>query len=323
MQAIRVDATGAPEALKLEDIATPEPGPGQVRVKVEAAGVNFIEIYQRKGQYQLPLPFTPGAEVAGTVDAVGPDVTGIAVGARVASVDARGSYAQYTLVAADRVVPVPEGVGVEVAAAAMLQGMTAHYLTHSTFALQAGQTALIHAAAGGVGQLLVQIAKRRGARVIGTAGSPEKAQIARDLGADEVILYNEADFESEMKRLTDGAGAHVVYDSVGKTTFEKGLNVLKPRGLMALFGQSSGPVDPLSPQVLNAKGSLFLTRPTLGHYIASHEELLWRASEIFDWIAAGELRVRIDTTFPLAEAPAAHQYLEDRKTQGKVLLLPW
>jgi NADPH2:quinone reductase len=323
MQAIRVSATGGPEALQLEEIATPEPGPGQVRIKVEAAGVNFIEIYQRKGQYQLSLPFTPGAEAAGTVDAVGPDVAEIQVGARVATVDARGSYAQYALVAADRVVSVPEGVSVEVAAAAMLQGMTAHYLTHSTFALQAGQTALVHAAAGGVGQLLVQIAKRRGARVIGTAGSPEKAQTARDLGADEMILYNEADFEAETKRLTDGAGVHVVYDSVGKTTFEKGLNVLKPRGLMALFGQSSGPVDPLNPQILNAKGSLFLTRPTLGHYIASREELLWRARDIFGWIAAGELRVRVDKSFPLAEAAAAHQYLQDRKTRGKALLLPW
>jgi NADPH2:quinone reductase len=323
MQAIRVSAPGGPEALQLEDVPTPEPGPGQVRVRVEAAGVNFVEIYQRKGQYKMALPFTPGVEVAGTVDAVEPGVTDVHVGARVASVDARGSYAQYALVNADRVVPIPEGVSVEVAAAAMLQGMTAHYLTHSTFALSPGQTTLIHAAAGGVGQLLVQVAKKLDARVIATAGSSEKAQLARDLGADEVILYNETDFEAETKRLTDGAGVDVVYDSVGKTTFEKGLNVLKPRGLMALFGQSSGPVDPLNPQVLNAKGSLFLTRPTLAHYIARREELLWRAQDLFGWIAAGELRVRVDNTFPLAEAAAAHQYLEERRTRGKVLLLPW
>jgi NADPH2:quinone reductase len=323
MQAIRVSATGGPEALQLEDIPTPDPGRGQIRIKVEAAGVNFIDVYQRKGQYKLPLPFTPGGEAAGTVDAVGPDVSNLQVGARVVSADTRGGYAQYALLEADRAVPLPEGVSAEVAAAAILQGMTAHYLTHSTFALQAGQTALVHAAAGGAGQMLVQLAKRRGARVIGTAGSPEKAQIARDLGADEVILYNETDFEAETKRLTNGAGVDVVYDSVGLTTFEKGLNVLKPRGMMALFGQSSGPVEPLNPQVLNAKGSLFLTRPTLRHYIATREELLWRAQDILGWIAAGELRVRIDKTFPLAEASAAHQYLEDRRTQGKVLLLPW
>jgi NADPH2:quinone reductase len=323
MQAIRVSATGGPEALQLEDVPMPEPGPGQVRIKVEAAGVNFIDVYQRKGQYKLPLPFTPGGEAAGTVDAVGPDVTDIHVGERVVSADARGGYAQYALLEADRAVPLPEGVSAKVAAAAILQGMTAHYLTHSTFALQAGQTALVHAAAGGAGQMLVQIAKRRGARVIGTAGSEEKARIARDLGADEVILYNETDFEAETKRLTDSAGVDVVYDSVGLTTFEKGLNVLKPRGMMALFGQSSGPVAPLDPQILNAKGSLFLTRPTLRHYIATREELLWRAQDILGWIAAGELRVRIDKTFPLAEASAAHQYLEDRKTQGKVLLLLW
>jgi len=323
MRAIRVSATGGPEALQLEDIPTPEPGPGLVRIKVEAAGVNFIDIYQRKGQYKLPLPFTPGGEAAGTVDAVGSGVSDLQVGARVVSADVHGGYAQYALVEADRAVLLPEGVSAEVAAAAILQGMTAHYLTHSTFALQTGQTALVHAVAGGAGQMLVQIATRLGARVIGTAGSAEKAQIARDLGADEVILYNETDFEAETKRLTDGKGVEVVYDSVGKTTFEKGLNVLKPRGMMALFGQSSGPVAPLDPQVLNAKGSLFLTRPTLRHYIASREELIWRAEDVLGWIAAGELRVRVDKTFPLAEVAAAHQYLEDRKTQGKVLLLPW
>lgn len=323
MRAIRVSATGGPDALQLEDIPTPELGPGQVRIKVAAAGVNFVEIYQRKGQYKLPLPFTPGGEAAGTVDAVGPDVTDIHVGERAASVDARGSYAQYALVEANNIVPIPAGVSAEVAAAVMTQGITAHFLAHSVFRLEAGQTALVHAAAGGVGQLLVQIAKKRGARVIGTVGSAEKAQIAREVGVDEVILYNETDFEAETKRLTDGKGVDVVYDSVGRTTFEKGLNVLKPRGLMALFGQSSGPVEPLDPQVLNAKGSLYLTRPTYKHYIATREELLWRAQDVFGWVAAGELRIRIDKTFPLAEAPAAHQYLEGRKTQGKVLLLPW
>jgi NADPH2:quinone reductase len=323
MQAIRVSAPGGPDALRLEEVPTPEPGHGQVRVRVEAAGVNFVEIYQRKGQYKMALPFTPGAEAAGTVDAVGPDVTDVQVGARVASVDVRGSYAQYALVNADRVVPIPEGVSVEVAAAVMTQGITAHFLAHSVFQLEAGQTALVHAAAGGVGQLLIQIAKKRGARVIGTVGSAEKAQIARELGADEVILYNETNFEAETKRLTDGAGVDVVFDSVGRTTFEKGLNVLKPRGLMALFGQSSGPVEPLDPQVLNAKGSLYLTRPTYRDYLATREELLWRAQDLFGWIAAGELRVRVDNTFPLAEAAAAHQYLEERRTRGKVLLLPW
>jgi NADPH:quinone reductase len=323
MQAIRVSVTGGPDALQLEDIPAPDPRPGQIRIKVEAAGVNFVEIYQRKGQYKLPLPFTPGGEAAGTVDAVGPDVTDIHVGERAASVDAHGSYAQYALVQADHAVPLPDGVSTEVAAAVMTQGVTAHFLAHSVFRLEAGQTALVHAAAGGVGQLLVQIAKMRGARVIGTVGSEEKAQIARDLGADEVILYNETDFEAETKRLTDSKGVDVVYDSVGKTTFDKSLNVLMPRGLMALFGQSSGPVAPLDPQILNAKGSLYLTRPTYRDYLATREELLWRAQDIFGWIAAGELRVRVDKTFPLGEAAAAHQYLEDRKTQGKVLLLPW
>jgi NADPH2:quinone reductase len=323
MLAMRVGAHGGPEALQLEDIPTPEPGPGQVRIKVEAIGVNFVEIYQRKGQYKMALPFTPGAEAAGTVDAFGPEVTDVRVGERVASVEVLGSYAQYALVDADHVVALPDSISSESAAAVMLQGMTAHFLTHSVFPLQPGQTALVHAAAGGVGQLLVQIARKRGARVITTAGSEEKARIARAAGADEVILYTQTDFETETKRLTNGAGVDVVYDSVGQTTFEKGLNVLKPRGLMALFGQSSGPVAPLDPQTLNAKGSLFLTRPTFRHYVATREELLWRANDLFDWMMTGELRVRVDKTFPLTEAGAAQQYLEDRKTRGKALLLPW
>jgi len=322
MQAIRISAQGGPEALRLEDVPTPEPGPGQIRLKIEAAGVNFIDIYQRKGQYKMPLPFTAGGEAAGTVDALGTGVSDVRVGERVALVDVAGAYAQYALASAERVVRIPDGISTQVAAAVMLQGMTAHYLATSTFPLQAGQTALIQAAAGGVGQLLVQIAKKRGARVIGTAGSEEKARLARAAGADEVILYMQQDFEAETKRLTGGAGLHVVYDSVGQTTFNKGLNVLRRRGFMVLFGQSSGPVPPLDPQILNAKGSLFLTRPTLRDYIATRDELMSRASDLFAWIAAGELRVHIDKTFSLADAAAAHQYLEDRKTQGKVLLIP-
>jgi NADPH2:quinone reductase len=322
MQAIRISAHGGPEALRLEDAPTPEPGPGQIRLKIAAVGVNFIEIYQRKGQYKLPLPFTPGAEAAGVVDAVGPDVADVRIGERVASVDVAGSYARYALARAERVVRIPEGIGTDVAAAALLQGMTAHYLALSTFPLQPGQTALIQAAAGGVGRLLVQIAKQRGARVIGTAGSEAKAQLAREAGADEVIIYTQADFETETKRLTGGAGVDVVYDSVGKTTFDKSLSVLRRRGYLVLFGQSSGPVPPFDPQILNAKGSLFLTRPTLRDYMATREELLWRASDLFEWIASGKLQVRIDQTFPLGEAAAAQQYLEDRKTQGKVLLIP-
>jgi NADPH:quinone reductase len=323
MQAIRISAHGGPEALRLEDVPMPEPGPGQIRLKIEAAGVNFIEIYQRKGQYRMAaMPFTPGAEAAGTVDALGPGVSDVRVGERVATVDAAGSYAQYALVGAERAVRIPEGMRPQVAAAAMLQGMTAHYLASSTFPLQAGQVALIQAAAGGVGQLLVQIAKRRGARVIGTAGGDEKARLARAAGADEVILYTQQDFEIETKRLTGGAGVDVVYDSVGQSTFEKGLNVLRRRGYMVLFGQSSGPVAPLDPQVLNAKGSLFLTRPTLSHYIATRDELLWRSADLFSWIRDGTLEVRIDKTWPLAEAAEAHRYLEARQTKGKVLLLP-
>ncbi len=322
MQAIRISAHGRPEALRLADVPTPEPGPGQIRLKIEATGVNFIEIYQRKGQYKMPLPFTPGSEAAGTVDALGPGVSDVRVGERVASVDVSGSYAEYALVGADRVVRIPDGISTQVAAAVMLQGMTAHYLASSTFPLQVGQTALIQAAAGGVGQLLVQIAKKRGARVIGTAGTEEKARLAREAGADEVILYTQQDFEIETKRLTGGAGVHVVYDSVGQTTFDKGLNVLRRRGSMVLFGQSSGPVGLLDPQILNAKGSLFLTRPTLRDYMATRDELMSRTGDLFAWIAAGELRVRIDQAFPLTDAAAAQQYLEDRKTQGKVLLIP-
>jgi len=322
MRAIRIERYGGPDALTLEDVPMPEPGPGQVRVKVAAAGVNFIEVYQRKGQYKGQLPFTPGAEAAGTVDALGPGVADPRVGQRVASASMPGAYAEYAVADAARLVPVPDGVDLKVAAAVLLQGMTAHYLSHSTFPLQAGQAALVHAAAGGVGQLLCQMAKRRGARVLGTAGTEAKAGLARAAGADEVILYRERDFAAEARRLTGGAGVDVVYDSVGKDTFAGSLDCLRPRGYLVLFGQSSGPVAPLDPQILNAKGSLFLTRPTLANYAATREELLGRAGDLFAWIAAGELRVRVDREFPLAQAADAHRYLEDRRTEGKVLLIP-
>ena len=322
MKAIRIHETGGPEVLRLDDIPIPEPGEGQVRVKLEASGINFIDIYMRSGQYKRELPLTLGSEGAGVVDAVGPGVTERRVGERVASASMEGAYAEYAIAPADNVVHVPDGVDTRVAAAVMLQGMTAHYLSHSTYPLKAGETALIHAAAGGVGALLVQIATRLGVRVIATVGSEEKAQIARESGADDVILYTESDFEAETKRLTGGKGVDVVYDSVGRATFDKSLNCLRPRGHLVLFGQSSGAVPPLDPQVLNAKGSLFLTRPTLVHYIATRQELLWRAQALFDWIRAGELTVRIDRTYPLAEAGAAQTALASRKTKGKVLLLP-
>lgn len=322
MKAIQVGEFGGPEVLQLGDVPVPDPGQGQVRVKVEASGVNFIDIYQRTGQYKIPVPMTPGAEGAGAVDAVGPGVVDLRVGQRVAWAQAPGSYADYVVAPAGNVVPVPDGVDTKVAAAVMLQGMTAHYLATSTYPLKQGETALIHAAAGGVGALLVQIAKRAGVRVIATVGSEQKARIARESGADDVILYTQSDFEAETKRLTGGAGAHVVYDSVGKTTFDKSLNCLRPRGYLVLFGQSSGAVAPIDPQILNAKGSLFLTRPTLAHYIADRQELLWRAGDLFKWIQDGELAVRIDRTYPLAEAGAAQTALASRETQGKVLLLP-
>jgi NADPH:quinone reductase len=322
MKAIRVHELGGPEVLRLEEVTTPEPGPGQARVKVAAAGVNFIEVYQRKGQYKMALPYTPGSEGAGVVEALGPGTETLRVGDRVAWAQQPGSDAEYVIVDPARVVAVPEGIGLEQAAAVMLQGMTAHYLTHSTFPLRSGQTALIHAAGGGVGQLLVRIAKRLGARVIGTAGAEEKIQLARAAGADEVIAYRTVDFAHETRRLTDGQGVDVVYDSVGKETFEGSLNSLRPRGYLVLFGQSSGPVGPFDPQALNAKGSLFLTRPTLANYIATREELVWRSDELFRWMRDGSLTVRIDRAFPLAQAAAAHRYLEDRQTKGKVLLIP-
>lgn len=322
MKAIRVYEPGEPTVMRLEDVPLPEPGPGQVRLKIAAAGVNFIDVYQRSGQYVIDLPFTPGMEGAGVVDAVGADVTAFAPGDRVAFGFTRGSYAEYIVVPAGKLVLVPADVDLTLAAGALLQGMTAQYLSHSTFPLQPGQTALIHAAAGGTGALLVQMAKHRGAHVIGTAGSPEKAQIAREAGADAVILYREADFEAEVRRLTDGQGVDVVYDSVGRDTFAKGLNVLCRRGMMVLFGQSSGAVEPIAPQILNARGSLYLTRPSLGDYTATYAELNERASAVFEGLRAGWLRLRIDRTLPLAQAAAAHEALASRATTGKVLLIP-
>jgi NADPH:quinone reductase len=321
MRAVRIHQFGGPEALSLDEVPQPEPGHGEARVKIAAAGVNFIDTYHRKGLYPLQLPLTLGQEGAGTVDAVGAGVTEVRPGDRVYS-NVQGSDAEYAIVPVAKLVSVPAGVSFEQAGAAMLQGLTAHYLSHSTYPLRPGDTALIHAAAGGVGALLVQMAKRRGARVLATVSNDEKAQIARDSGADEVIFYTRDDFAAETKRLTGGRGVDVVYDSVGKTTFDQSLTCLRPRGYLVLYGQSSGPVPPMDPQVLNARGSLFLTRPTLGHYIATRDELLQRTGDMFGWIAAGELVVRVDKTFPLGQAADAHRYLEDRQTKGKVLLIP-
>lgn len=322
MKAIRIHQQGGPEVMQLEDIPVPAPGPGQVLVKLSAAGVNFIDIYQRSGAYKGALPFTPGMEGAGVVEAVGPDVTDFAPGDHAGFGFTQGSYAEYAVVPAGKLVPVPEGVDLQQAAACLLQGMTAHYLSSDTFPLGPEHTALIHAAAGGTGALLVQMAKRQGARVIATAGSPAKAAIARAAGADEVILYRDLDFEAEVKRLTDGRGVDVVYDSVGRNTFDKGLNVLRPRGMMVLFGQSSGAVAPLDPQVLNAKGALYVTRPALAWYTATPEETRMRAAAVFNGIRTGWLQIRIDRALPLGEAPAAHEALNSRATIGKVLLLP-
>ena len=322
MKAIRIHETGGPEVLRLEQVPDPQPGPGEAVVRLEASGLNFIEVYQRTGLYRSPLPFTPGGEGAGRVVAVGRDVSEVKPGDRVASTSLRGSYAELARVPVDKLVPVPDEVETGVAAAVLLQGLTAHYLATSTYPLAQGSWCLIHAAAGGVGLLLCQIAKARGARVIGTVSTDEKAALATQAGADHVVLYTRQDFVSEARRLTGGRGVSVVYDSVGKTTFEGSLNSLAPRGMLVLFGQSSGPVPPVDPQVLNTKGSLYLTRPTLTHYTASSSELLTRARDLFAWLEAGKLQVRIDRTYPVADAAAAHRALEGRETKGKVLLLP-
>jgi NADPH2:quinone reductase len=322
MHAIQIAEYGGPEVLSYKEVPTPEPKAGQVLLKIEAIGVNFIDVYHRTGQYAGALPFIPGQEAAGVVAALGPDVTGFKVGDRVAYASIMGSYAEYNAVPADRLVPLPEGVDFKQAAAAMLQGMTAHYLSYSTYPIQAGDTVLVHAGAGGVGLLLTQIAKHLGARVITTVSTEEKAQLSREAGADEVILYTEQDFEAEVKRLNNGKGLPVVYDSVGKDTFDKSLNCLRPRGYMVLYGASSGQVPPFSPQTLNSKGSLYLTRPTLGHYIATREELLQRAGDILQWVADGELKLRIEHTYPLSEVAQAHRDLQGRVTTGKLVLLP-
>ena len=322
MRAIRVHELGGPDVMRLETVADPSPGPGEVLVRIEAIGLNFIEVYFRKGLYKTPLPFTPGSEGAGTVVAVGAGVNDVAVGDRVASQNFTGSYAELALAKADRLVRIPNGLNAKDGAAAMLQGMTAHYLATSVHTLKRGDRCLVHAAAGGVGLLLCQIAKRLGATVIGTTSTEEKAELARQAGADEVILYTQVDFVAEVRRITGGAKVDVVYDSVGLTTFLKSLDCLKPRGMLALFGQSSGPVAPLDPAVLNQKGSLFLTRPTLAHYVATHEDLVWRAGEILGWVRDRSLKLRIDRVVPLAGVAEAHRALEGRRTTGKVLLIP-
>ena len=322
MHAIRVHEFGDASKLVYEDVPVPEPKTGEVRVKVAATGLNFVEIYQRKGQYPNQLPFTLGAEFAGTVDALGAGVNDFRVGDWVGTANGTGGYAEYAIVSAARLVHIPDGISLDQAAAVLLQGMTAHYLALSTYPLKPGDTAVVHAAAGGVGQLLVQIACQRGARVIATVSTDEKAQLAREAGAHEIILYSSQDFETEVRHRTDGKGVEVVYDSVGKTTFAKSLNCLKPRGYMVLYGQASGPVDPINPQILNQKGSLFLTRPTLAHYLLTRDELLQRSGDLFNWMQSGSLKVRIDRTFPLKDASAAHIYMEERKTKGKVLLKP-
>jgi NADPH:quinone reductase len=306
--------------MQLVDAPLPSPGPKQALVEIAASGVNFIDIYFRTGLYKADIPITLGSEAAGTVVGVGPDVTEVALGDRVAYAMARGSYAEYAVVPAWQLVKIPNHVEFRSAAAAMLQGMTAHYLTHSTFPLKSGDTCLVHAAAGGAGGLIVQMAKMLGARVFGTVSTEEKAQIAREHGADEIILYTQQDFEMEVRRLTSGRGVDVVYDSVGRTTFDKSLGSLRPRGTLALFGQSSGPVPAFDPSILNAKGSLYLTRPSLGHYLLTRDELLWRAGDVLNWIDSGKLKLRIDRTYPLAEAAAAHRALEGRHTAGKLLL---
>ncbi|MCI0354741.1 MAG: quinone oxidoreductase [Acidobacteria bacterium] len=322
MNAIVLRQTGGPEALVYEEAPVPSLKAEEALVRIAAIGVNFIDVYHRTGVYPLRLPVVPGMEAAGTVAAVGAEVTNVRVGDRVAWAMNLGAYAEQAAVPAARLVTLPDGIEPATAAAAMLQGMTAHYLTRSTFALKAGDTALVHAAAGGVGLLLVQMAKRIGARVIGTVSTEAKAELARQAGADHVILYTRQDFEAETKRVTEGRGVQVVYDSVGRDTFMRSLNSLAPRGMLVLYGQSSGAVPPLDPALLAQKGSLFLTRPGLAPYVATREELLWRAGDVLRWVAAGELKLRIEKTYRLAEASRAHADLEGRKTTGKLLLIP-
>ncbi len=322
MKAIRVHQIGEPDVMQLEEVAVPQPGPGQALVKIEASGVNFIDIYERTGLYPMPLPFTPGDEGAGVVEAVGPDVETVSPGDRVAYCMVPGTYGEYALAPSEKLVAVPESLSLRQAAAVLLQGTTAHYLTRSTYPLKPGETCLIHAAAGGTGQLLVQAAKIAGATVIGTVSTAEKEAIARQAGADYVIRYTETDFAAETKKITNGVGVDVVYDSVGQSTFEQSLSVLRPRGMLVLFGHSSGKVPPFDLLRLNRAGSLYVTRPTLGHYMAERDELVWRTTDVFNWLAAGKLSLRIERELPLAKAAEAHRLLASRKTAGKLLLIP-
>jgi len=322
MKAVRIHAHGGAEALRYEEMAVPSPGAGEALVKIEVAGVNFIDIYFRQGLYKAALPLTLGQEAAGIVEKLGPGVDGVAPGDRVAYAGVLGAYAEYAVAPANRLVPLPAGIDTRSAAAALLQGMTAHYLATSTFPLQAGHTALVHAAAGGVGLLLVQMAKMRGARVLATVSTGEKAQLARQAGADEVILYTSQDFEAEVMRLTGGAGVEVAYDSVARATWEKSLRSLCPRGMLVLYGNSSGAAPAIDPLLLSQRGSLFLTRPKLGDYTATRAELLQRAGEVFGWVADERLKLRIEHVFPLPEAARGQQALEGRQTTGKVLLIP-
>jgi NADPH2:quinone reductase len=322
MKAIRIYQNGGADVLKYEDAPIPTPAPNEALIKIAASGVNFIDVYYRQGLYKATLPFTLGNEAAGTVESIGAQVSEVKTGDRVAFTTTLGCYAEYVAVPATRLVPLPNEISFEYGAAAMLQGMTAHYLSHSTFPLKVGQTCLVHAAAGGVGSLLIQMAKRLGAKVIGTVSTEEKTKLAKAAGADEIILYTQKDFESEVKRLTNNRGVEVVYDSVGKTTYEKSMNCLAPRGYLVLFGQSSGAVPPIDPLLLSAKGSLFLTRCTLAHYTATREDLLWRAGEVLSWVVSGELKLRLHKIFALNEAAKAHKLLESRQTTGKLLLKP-
>lgn len=323
MKAIRVHQVGGPEVMQLEDIPVPTPADDEILIRQRAVGVNYIDTYQRTGAFKLPLPFTPGMEAAGVVEAVGAAVTDFKPGDRAAYTMTPGAYAEFAAVPAANAVPVPQDISFEQAAAVLLQGMTAHYLTTSTYPLKPGDTCLIHAAAGGTGLMVVQTAKKAGATVIGTTSTPEKAELARQAGADHIILYTQTDFEAETRRLTGGQGVQVVYDSVGQATFDKSLAVLRPRGMLVLFGQASGPVPPFDPMRLGwGAGSLFLTRPSLFHYVAERGDLLWRAGDVFNWLAAGELSLRIDRSLPLPDAPDAHRLLTGRKTAGKLLLIP-
>ncbi|HEX3127516.1 MAG TPA: quinone oxidoreductase [Thermoanaerobaculia bacterium] len=322
MKAIRVESPGGPEVLQYKDIPDPVPAEGQALVRIEAIGVNFIDVYHRTGLYKVPLPFTLGQEAAGTVEALGAGVSGLAVGDRVAYTGIMGTYAEKAVVPADRLVKLPEGLSARDGAAVMLQGMTAHYLACSTYPLKPGDTCLVHAAAGGVGLLLCQIAKLRGARVLATTSTEEKARLAREAGADEIIFYDKQDFAAEVRRLTDGQGVQVVYDGVGRTTFDKGLDSLARRGMMVLFGQASGPVPPFDATILNTKGSLYLTRPSLFAYMVTRDELTSRADDVLGWIREGKLKLRIGLELPLREAAKAHRALEGRTTTGKVLLVP-